>query len=123
MGLVVFFVQSGQPGGKSFDRGFEVRIEVDKFAQSFGEPRQGDFLITPPGLEFFDSAISEIHGLSNQENACCMSVMSSSTWRAWEPTDGADDSGRDTRNSGKPSNSPLKCRAICGHGPWLAGSS
>ena len=93
--------------------------------QLLGEPGEGDLFVTPPALELLDAAVGEVHQVPRraQANACCISVACSSTWRLCEPTDGADDSGRETRRSGRPSNSPLKCSATCGHGPWLAGSS
>jgi len=57
----VFVVESGEPGCESFDRDLEIGIQVDELAQPFREPRQGDFLITPAGLELFYAPIGEIH--------------------------------------------------------------
>lgn len=54
-------VQTCQPGGETFHRNLELGERVGELLQTIGNPRQGDFLVTPALFEFLDPAISEIH--------------------------------------------------------------
>src|SRR6188768_4028859 len=58
---VLGVVEPGQPGGEALDRRLELRVHVGELLQALGDPRQGDFFVTPALLELLDTAVGEVH--------------------------------------------------------------
>src|SRR4051794_15189909 len=121
--LVVGVVEACQPGREPLHRHLELRERVHELLHAVGHPRQRDLFVAPSLLELLEPAVGEVHLAPAQLKACCISVLSSSTCRECCPTDGEEDSGRETRRNGSPSSSGVRLRAKCGQAPMIAGSS
>ena len=58
---LVVVAEAREPGGEPFDRNLEIGVQVDEFLHAISEPVEGHFFVASSALQFFDTAVREIH--------------------------------------------------------------